>query len=229
MLKSVLLVTALIGMGCTLNMSGHEPMTAASSKQKMNEKTMPEGAKSIVVAGGCFWCVETIYDQLKGVYWAESGYAGGNRPNPNYEIVMTGITGHAEAVKVVYDPKVIAAEDLYRVFFVVHDPTTLNRQGPDVGTQYRSAIFFANEEEKKVAEKIRDEIVSRKIWKDPIVTTFEPLKNYSRAEEYHQDYFAKYEQASEAERMRMNAGYCAAIIEPKVRKFRKEFLDKLKK
>ena len=96
MLKSVLLATALIGMGCALNLSGQEPMTAASSKQKMNEKTMPEGAKSIVVAGGCFWCVETIYDQLKGVYWAESGYAGGNRPNANYEIVMTGITGHAD-------------------------------------------------------------------------------------------------------------------------------------
>jgi methionine-S-sulfoxide reductase len=189
----------------------------------------PEGSEELVVGGGCFWCLESLYEDLKGVHFVESGYAGGARRGVSYEEVCSGHTGHAEVVKIVYDPKKVSADDLLRLFFVTHDPTTLNRQGPDVGTQYRSAIFYANEAEKARAVKIRDEIARQKIWNAPLVTTIEPLKNYTRAEEYHQDYFAKYERASPAQRMTMNAGYCNAIIAPKVAEFRHKFADRLKK
>jgi peptide-methionine (S)-S-oxide reductase len=190
---------------------------------------IPAGAKTLVVSGGCFWCIESQMDQLKGVYEAESGYAGGAKPGVTYEEVCSGNTGHAEAVKIVYDPKVVSADDLLRIFFTIHNPTTLNRQGPDEGTQYRSAIFYSTPEEKALAEKIRDEVAKAKIWKNPIVTSIEPLKNYTRAEEYHQNYFDKYEKASPVQRMSMNAGYCSAIIEPHVVEFRKRFADRLKK
>jgi peptide-methionine (S)-S-oxide reductase len=206
------------------------PAIAQSPYKKMEEtQSPPPGARALVVAGGCFWCIEPLFDELQGVYWAESGYAGGAKPNPTYDEVCSGTTGHAEVVKIVFDPKQIAAEDILRYFFALHDPTTLNRQGPDRGTQYRSAIFFANDEEKALAEKIKAEIAASKLWENPIVTTIEPLRNYTRAEETHQDYYAKFEQAGPAERMRMNAGYCNAIIEPKVRKFREKFASKLKK
>lgn len=190
---------------------------------------LPKGAKAIVVAGGCFWCIEALFDELKGVYWAENGYAGGDDPNPTYNKVISGNTGHAEAVKIVFDPMQVSAEDLLRYFFALHDPTTLNRQGPDSGPQYRSAIFYANDEERQLAERIKKEISDSKLWQNPIVTVIEPLKNYKIAEAYHQDYFVKYERASPAERLNMNAGYCSAIIEPKVRKFREKFAAKLKK
>jgi peptide-methionine (S)-S-oxide reductase len=190
---------------------------------------VPEDAASLVVGGGCFWCLEVLFEELKGVYEVENGYAGGNRPNATYQQVLTGMTGHAEVVKIFYDREAISAADLLRLFFVIHDPTTLNRQGPDVGTQYRSVIFYENEEQRQLAERIRNEIQQERIWRNPIVTTIEPLKNYTRAEEYHQDYFAKFERAGPLERMQMNAGYCTAIIEPKVREFRKKFADKLKK
>jgi len=203
--------------------SNHETI-----EQKLGAK-MPEGSESILIAGGCFWCIEALFDDLKGVYWAESGYAGGDDPDPTYEKVCSGIGGHAEAVKIVFDPQQVSAEDLLRYFFALHDPTTLNRQGPDSGSQYRSAIFYSNETEKARAEKIRKEISDAKLWNGPIVTTIEPVRVYKRAEDYHQDYFVKYEKASPAERMKMNSGYCAAIIEPKVRKFREKFAAKLKK
>lgn len=193
------------------------------------DEPAPAGSESIVVAAGCFWCVEGIFEELKGVSSVESAYVGGPVKNPTYEAVCSGTTGHAEAVKIVYDPKVVSAADLLRLFFVTHDPTTLNRQGPDSGTQYRSAIFYSTPEEKELAEKIRKEISDKKIWRNPIVTTIEPMLNYTRAEEYHQNYFAKYEKATPAQRMRMNAGYCANIVEPKVRKFRKEYSNLLKK
>lgn len=179
--------------------------------------------QTVVVAGGCFWCLEVIFEELKGVDKVESGYAGGARPNPTYEQVCTGTTGHAEVIKITFKPSVISKRDLLRIFFTIHDPTTLNRQGPDSGTQYRSAIFFTDAAEKQLALDVIDEITKEKIWPNKIVTTVEPLLNYTRAEEYHQDYYAKYEKASEAERMKMNAGYCAAIIEPKVQKFREKF------
>ncbi len=189
----------------------------------------PAGSESLVVAGGCFWCIEVIFEELKGVHSVESGYAGGDKPNPTYAEVCSGRSGHAEVIRIVFDPKLVAASDLLRLFFVIHDPTTLNRQGPDRGTQYRSAIFYSTDAEKSRAESVRDEFAKAKRWSGPLVTTVEPLKNYARAEEYHQDYFAKFEKASPAERATMNAGYCSAIIEPKVRKFREKYAAKLKK
>jgi peptide-methionine (S)-S-oxide reductase len=192
-------------------------------------KPGPAGSKSLVVAGGCFWCIEAIFDDLKGVLHAENGYAGGHKAGVTYEEVCSGRTGHAEVVKIVYDPEQVSVADLLRLFFAVHDPTTLNRQGPDAGTQYRSAVFYATPEERSLAEKIKAEIEKAKIWPRPIVTTIEPLKNYTRAEDYHQDYFARFEKAGPVERMKMNAGYCSAIIEPKVRKFREKYAAKLKR
>jgi peptide-methionine (S)-S-oxide reductase len=202
------------------------------NRQVMSEihKTqIPADAKSLYVAGGCFWCIEAQFEDLKGVYEVESGYAGGTMKNPTYEDVCTGTTGHAEVVRIYYNPKEVSAEDLLHIFFTAHDPTTLNRQGPDVGTQYRSAIFYTTEEEKMLAEKVRSEVERERIWTNPIVTSIEPLKNYTKAEEYHQNYFEKYENATSAERARMNGGYCAAVIEPKVAKFRAKYRDKLKK
>lgn len=225
-LKMTLLLLLAIGtsMYCALP---HLDSNSAAQPQKPDQA--PPGAKSIVVAGGCFWCIEALFDDLKGVYYAESGYAGGSSSNPTYEEVSSGRSGHAEAVKIFYNPKEVSGADLLRYFFVLHDPTTLNAQGPDHGTQYRSAIFYANDEEKALAEKIKKEISDEKLWDRPLTTTIEPLKNYKRAEEYHQDYFVKYEKATPAQRMTMNAGYCSAIIEPKVRKFREKFAAKLKK
>ncbi len=211
----------------TFTINGCAPTVAEASQLQIKDAPIPENAKSLVVGGGCFWCVEAILEDLKGVYAVESGYAGGRSLNPTYDQVLTGMTGHAEVVKVFFDPKVISADDILHVFMVTHDPTTLNRQGPDEGTQYRSVIFYTNPEEKALAEKIKTEMKS--VYKAPIVTTIEALKNYTRAEEYHQNYFVKYEKATPAQRSRMNAGYCSAIIEPKVRKFREKYIDRLKK
>lgn len=192
-------------------------------------KTVATGPqKSIVLGGGCFWCLEPLFESLKGVADVEVGYAGGEVKNPSYEQVCTGTTGHAEVFRVTYDPKQISGDDILRVFLTSHDPTTLNRQGPDSGTQYRSVIFFETPEEKTAAKRIIDEIAKEKIWSDPIVTTLEPLTNYSRAEEYHQDYYEKFEKAGPLEKMGMNAGYCRVIIAPKVVKFRKKFAHLMK-
>lgn len=199
---------------------------------KPKPKTMtqiPDSASTLVLAAGCFWCIEAQLEDLIGVYEVEAGYAGGRKPNPTYAEVCSGLTGHAEVVKVYFDAKQIAADDILRIFFAAHDPTTLNRQGPDVGTQYRSAVFYSTPEERALAERIKKEIETAKIWKNKIVTTIEPLTNYTKAEDYHQDYFLKYELASDEERSRMNPGYCAAVVEPKVRKFRQQFAAKLKK
>ncbi len=206
------------------------PMQGSTQNVKnLKVKMIPKDAKSLVVAGGCFWCIEAIFEDLKGVYDVESGYAGGPKAGITYQEVSNGNSGHAEVVKIFYDPKVIGAPELLRLFFVIHDPTTLNSQGPDRGTQYRSAIFYSNPEERTLAEKILKESNDKKIWPRPIVTTIEALTNYTVAETYHQDYFVRYEKATPQERAGMNSGYCAAIIEPKVQKFRKQYLDKLKK
>ena len=170
------------------------------------------------LAGGCFWCLEAVYDQLRGVENVQSGYAGGRRPNPTYEQVCTGTTGHAEVVQIDYDDDLISYRDLLDVFFTIHDPTTLNRQGGDVGTQYRSAIFYHNDSQKDDAEAKIRELEAEKTWSDPIVTQIEPLKDFYPAEDYHRDYFER------------NPGqaYCAVVIAPKVAKARKYFLDKLR-
>lgn len=189
----------------------------------------PANAKELVLGAGCFWCVEAIFEDLIGVSSVESGYAGGENPNPTYEEVCSGQTGHAEVIKITYDPKLITADDLLHIFFTVHDPTTLNRQGGDSGTQYRSVVFYADPETKALAEKVKADIEREKIWRDPIVTTLEPLKNYATAEAYHQNYFEKFEKAGTMERMKMNSGYCSVVIEPKVRKFREKYAAKLRK
>jgi peptide-methionine (S)-S-oxide reductase len=186
--------------------------------------------ETIVVAGGCFWCIEAVYSQLKGILKAESGYCGGRVPDPTYEQVCTGETGHAEGVKITYDPKIITAEDILKIFFTIHNPTTLNQQGPDHGTQYRSAVFFKNPAEKALAQKVIAYFTNEnKIWgRQRIVTSLEPLTVFYRAEEYHQNYFDKFSKASAFEKMKMNGGYCQYIIAPKVAKARKEFAAKFK-
>ena len=171
------------------------------------------------LGGGCFWCTEAVFDDLKGVISVESGYSGGTVAAPSYEQVCTGKTGHAEVVQVSFDPGVISYEDLLRIFFTVHDPTTLNRQGSDTGTQYRSVIFYHDENQKKAAEKIMKEISDEKIWDDPIVTELSPFGAFYKAEGYHQEYFAN----------NPNQGYCRIVIAPKVAKFRKHYSDRLKK
>lgn len=188
----------------------------------------PPKTQSLVLGAGCFWCYEPIFERLKGVTQVEVGYAGGKTPTTSYEQVCSGRTGHAEVYKVEYDPKVISEEDLLHVFFTVHDPTQKDRQGSDVGTQYRSVVFYKDEAEKGRAEKVLKEVEAAKVFDKPIVTTLEPLHNYSRAEEYHQDYWEKFEKASPAERAHMNVGYCNALVTPKVLKYRQKFAHLMK-
>ena len=180
---------------------------------------MGKNLEVATLAGGCFWCLEAVFDELKGVESVESGYTGGKVPNPTYAQVCDGDTGHAESVRVTFDPQVISYHDLLTIFFAIHDPTTLNRQGNDVGTQYRSAIFYNNKQQKETAEKVIQEIMDASIWDNPIVTEVKPLDKFYQAEDYHQEYFAH------------NAfqPYCRVVIAPKVSKFRKQFTDRLKK
>jgi peptide-methionine (S)-S-oxide reductase len=185
--------------------------------------------ETLILGGGCFWCIEAIFRDLKGVQRVENGYTGGETLNPSYREVCTGTTGHAEVIKIEFDSSEISRTDLLGIFFTVHDPTTLNRQGGDVGTQYRSAIFFASDAEKETAQAIIDEINQEAIWPKPIVTTLEPLGEYYPAEAYHQDYFQKFESASLIDKLSMNAGYCQAVIMPKVVKFRKAYADRLRR
>ena len=171
------------------------------------------------LAGGCFWCLEAVFDELKGVVSVESGYSGGQVENPSYRAVCSGDTGHAEVVRVTFDPSVLSYRDLLTVFFTVHDPTTLNRQGADTGTQYRSAIFYHNEEQKADAEAVIREINAAKLWTSPIVTEVAKFEKFYLAEDYHQEYFAN----------NPYQPYCMAVVAPKVVKFRKHFVDRLKK
>ena len=170
------------------------------------------------LGGGCFWCLEAVYEQLAGVIGVVSGYAGGTIPSPTYEQVCTGGTGHAEVVQIMFDPGVIRFEELLEVFFTIHDPTTLNRQGADVGTQYRSVIFSHDEEQRAMAEAVIRRMEAEGIWDDPIVTEIAPLDAFYKAENYHQEYF------------RRNPGqpYCQVVIAPKVAKFRTRYLARLK-
>lgn len=170
------------------------------------------------LAGGCFWCLEAVFESLRGVVKVESGYSGGGIPSPNYQQVCTGATGHAEVVQVTFDPAVLAFRDLLDVFFATHDPTTLNRQGADVGTQYRSAIFYHSPAQKETAEQRIAELNAEKIWDAPIVTQIVPFEKFYRAEDYHQEYF----------RTNPRQPYCQAVVAPKVAKFRKQFAGKLK-
>ncbi|PYP38033.1 MAG: peptide-methionine (S)-S-oxide reductase [Gemmatimonadetes bacterium] len=174
--------------------------------------------ETATLAGGCFWCLEAAFQDLKGVEKVQSGYAGGHIANPSYEQVCTGTTGHAEVVQITFDPTVVSFDDLLHVFFTIHDPTTLNRQGEDVGTQYRSAIFYHTPQQKATAERVIRELEAEKVWDDPVVTELKPLDAFYPAEQYHRDYY----------RRNPNQGYCRAVIAPKVAKVRKLYFDKLK-
>ena len=180
---------------------------------------MNTNLQTATLAGGCFWCLEAVYDEIKGVHSVESGYAGGHVDNPTYRAVCGGDTGHAEVVQVNFDPNIVSYRDLLNVFFAIHDPTTLNRQGADVGTQYRSAIFYHDEEQKKIAEELIKDLNAQKIWDKPIVTQVEKLDKFYMAEDYHQEYYAS----------NPYQPYCMAVVAPNVSKFRKHFLELLKK
>jgi peptide-methionine (S)-S-oxide reductase len=180
---------------------------------------MHDNLEVATLAGGCFWCLEAVYDELNGVVDVVSGYSGGNTPSPSYEAVCTGQTGHAETVQIIFDPNVVPYQELLEVFFTIHDPTTLNRQGADVGTQYRSAIFYHTPEQKATAERVISELEQEKVWDKPIITELTPFRTFYPAEAYHQEYFKR----------NPYQGYCMAIIAPKVAKFRSKYLEKLKK
>ncbi len=171
------------------------------------------------LAGGCFWCLEAVFDQLQGVASVESGYMGGDSPNPGYEDICTGDTGHAEVVRVTFDAEVLDFRDLLAVFFTIHDPTTPNRQGNDVGTQYRSAIFFHSPQQESAARETIARLGAEKLWANPIVTEVVPAATFWQAEDYHQEYF---------QRVGSQNPYCTVVVEPKVAKFRKHFTDRLK-
>jgi peptide-methionine (S)-S-oxide reductase len=185
----------------------------------MTAPASPSAAREVAtLGGGCFWCLEAVFNQVHGVERAESGYAGGTVPNPSYRQVCTGTTGHAEVVQVTFDPAVISFREILDIFFAIHNPTTLNRQGADVGTQYRSVIFYHSPEQKQVAEARMAELNAAHIWDAPLVTEVVPFQVFYRAEDYHQEYF------------RNNPGqpYCQAVVSPKVAKFRKQFTSRLK-
>ena len=171
------------------------------------------------LAGGCFWCVETVFNDLQGVESAISGYSGGTVPNPSYKQVCNGNTGHAEVVQVTFDSSVLSFRQLLEVFFTIHDPTTLNRQGNDMGTQYRSGIFYHSPEQRATAEELIRELTAARLWGNPIVTEVTPFKAFYPAEDYHQRYFEH----------NPDQAYCRAVVAPKVAKFRKQYLSRLKK
>jgi peptide-methionine (S)-S-oxide reductase len=179
----------------------------------------PQKTELATLGGGCFWCVEAVFDDLKGVISVESGYSGGTAANPTYKQVCTGTTGHAEAVQITFDPDVISFKQILEVFFTVHDPTTLNRQGGDIGTQYRSAIFYRTPDQKSIAEQTIKQFSAAKIWNNPIVTEVAPFSTFYIAEDYHQEYFAHNGEQP----------YCRTVVAPKVAKFREHFRAQLKK
>jgi peptide-methionine (S)-S-oxide reductase len=185
------------------------------------EENKPNGSSRTEVAtlgGGCFWCLEPVYEELKGVEKVESGYSGGTVPNPTYRQVCTETTGHAEVVQVTFDPEVVTFREILEVFFTIHDPTTLNRQGYDVGTQYRSAIFYHTPEQERIAGEVISDLEAARVWEDPIVTEVTPFEAFYVAEDYHQNYFRRNEEQP----------YCQVVISPKVAKFRKQHLARLK-
>jgi peptide-methionine (S)-S-oxide reductase len=209
-----ILVAVLFAVGAVIYVY-HNP----ESNMSAAAQPLPENCELATLGGGCFWCLEAGFELLNGVARVESGYTGGATKNPTYQQICSGTTGHAEVVQVAFDPKIISYRDLLQIFFVLHDPTTLNRQGADVGTQYRSAIFYHSPEQKKVAEDLIAELQKDKVWDRPIVTQIAPLETFYKAEGYHQGYF----------RANPRQPYCQAIVAPKVAKLRSHYLEKLKK
>ncbi len=190
----------------------------AVNKEKSKVRDLPRGRQIATLGGGCFWCLEAVFEQLEGVEKVESGYSGGTVVNPSYRQVCTGTTGHAEVVQLTFDPQVITFNEILEVFFDTHDPTTLNRQGADVGPQYRSAILYHSEEQKAIAGEVIARLEAAQTWPDPIVTEVTPFAAFYKAEAYHQEYY----------RQNPRQPYCRAVITPKVAKFRKLYLTKLK-
>lgn len=174
--------------------------------------------ETITLGGGCFWCIEAVYSELKGVQTAESGYSGGKIDNPTYEQVCSGATGYAEVVQIIFNPEIVTFKEILELFFTIHDPTTLNRQGNDVGSQYRSVIFYHSEEQKQIIEEMISVLDSSKKWSNPVVTEVTSFDKFYQAEEYHQNYF----------KLNSSQPYCRVVIEPKVNKFRKLYLSQLK-
>ncbi len=194
-------------------------LLATTSMFAQSKTPKQSNLESITLAGGCYWCVEAVYENLNGVQSAISGYAGGKNVNPTYEDVSTGRSGYAEVVQITYDKNVTNLDEIFKVFFTVHDPTTLNRQGADVGTQYRSAIFYKNEVQKKAAQTVINDLKKAKIYNSSIVTKIEPLTRFYKAESYHQNYYEN----------NKTQPYCQMVIQPKMEKFEKLFKNKLKK
>jgi peptide-methionine (S)-S-oxide reductase len=186
--------------------------------QEKSKTLFSEQKEVATLGGGCFWCTEAVFNEIKGVEKVESGYSGGVIVNPTYEQVSTSTTGHAEVVQITFNPKVISFKEILEIFFTMHDPTTLNRQGSDVGTQYRSVIFYHNDQQKAITEQVIKEIIEAKIWDAPIVTQIEPFKAFYKAEDYHKDYFKQHSKQP----------YCRLIISPKINKLQKLYLNKLK-
>jgi peptide-methionine (S)-S-oxide reductase len=218
-----LLSTTLIGMSTLLSCAQQTPTTSNLTKENntmdiKNQNALPV-VETATFANGCFWCTEAIFEELDGVISAESGYIGGHTENPTYKEVSNGNTGHAEALQIVYDPSKISFDELLAVFWETHDPTTLNRQGADVGTQYRSGIFYHNDEQKEKAEKYKAELDKSGAFNKPIVTEITAASKFYPAEDYHQQYFELNENSNP---------YCKVVIRPKLEKFRKVFKDKLK-
>jgi peptide-methionine (S)-S-oxide reductase len=198
-------------------------LATCAQKPKSNEKAMTNtdnkpGLEKATFGSGCFWCTEAIFQNVEGVKKVESGYTGGKVKNPTYREVCSGLTGHAEVIQLTYDPKKVSYEELLEMFWKSHDPTTLNRQGADAGTQYRSAIFYHNEEQKKLAEHYKKKLEQEKVFEDPIVTEITPASTFYKAEDYHQNYY----------NLNSNVPYCSFVIQPKLEKFKKVFKEKLK-
>ena len=213
-IKPTLVVIVLSVTSCSLTAKSEETNVFDEQKQ-----ASPGPLLTATFGAGCFWCVEAVFEDLDGVDSVESGYTGGQVNNPTYEEVCTGLTGHAEVCQIKYDPSRVKFKELLEVFWKTHDPTTLNRQGADRGTQYRSAVFYHNEEQKEITEAYKKQLDESGDWRDPIVTEISPLTDYFTAEKYHQDYFKN----------NPFQGYCRAVIRPKVKKFKRQFADKLKK
>ena len=216
MIRRILLNSLVLG---SLIFSNTIETPATMSQPQNQSASAPHGKEVVTLGGGCFWCTEAVFDELKGVEQVESGYSGGSVPNPTYRQVCTGTTGHAEVNQITFDPTIISLKELLEVFFTVHDPTTLNRQGPDVGTQYRSVIFYRTPEQKAVAEQVINSLESGKLWGAPFVTEVVPFKAFYKAEDYHQEYF----------KLNGQQPYCRMVIAPKVAKFRQLYREKLKK
>lgn len=193
-------------------------LTAFGQNNDSNKISKQSNLETITLGGGCYWCVEAVYENLNGVKSVVSGFSGGKTANPTYEEVCSGTTGYAEVVQITYDKTVTNLDEIFKVFFTVHDPTTLNRQGADVGTQYRSVIFYKNEEQKRAAQNIIDALKKENVYNSPIVTTLEPFTKFYKAEDYHQNYYQN----------NKNQPYCQMVIQPKIEKFEKVFKDKLK-